>query len=93
MSNQLPKIDNKCHKKLNQRNSYFVISQVAKLFWHPSLCVQTVFITINFINLRDSSEVSIEFAAANEPNAMQIDSALCGRRRGKEEGRRGRGLA
>lgn len=54
---------------------------------------QTVFITINFINLRDSSEVSIEFAAANEPNAMQIDSALCGMKRGMEDGRRGRGVS
>lgn len=51
--------------------------------------MQTVFITINFINLRDSSEVSIEFAAANEPNAMQIDSAFCGMKEGK--GRRGQG--
>lgn len=91
MSNQLPEIDNKCHKKLNQSSSYFVIFQVPKLFWQPSLCVQTVFITINFINLRDSSEVSIEFAAANEPNAMQIDSELCGREECKGRGEKGEG--
>lgn len=56
--------------------------------------MHTVFITINFIKLRDSSEVSIEFAAANEPNAMQIDSAVCGQfAKGSSRGaRRGGGL-
>jgi len=29
-------------------------------------------------NRHTISQVSIEFAAANEPNAMQIDSTFCG---------------